>query len=266
MRSSERIKAWRISGGAPRVAEKVLMFAVVVLFLVALAAGALGGLVGTGSSLVLLPLLVIAYGPRVAVPVMAVAAVMANIGRVAAWRREIHWPAVLAYAVPGAPAAAVGAHTLLTIPQTVVDSVLGVFFLVMIAVRRIVAVQQWHVRLWQLAVAGAIIGFLTGLILSTGPLSVPIFTGYGLSGGAFLGSEAASSLLLYAAKMAAFGQFGALSASVLLRGLAIGTALMIGPFLARPLVRRIRPHTYGLLIDLVLAAAAAGMFVAMRDA
>ncbi|OBA62636.1 hypothetical protein A5647_07110 [Mycobacterium sp. 1100029.7] len=239
------------------------MVAVSVLFLVALAAGALGGLVGTGSSLVLLPVLVVVYGPRVAVPVMAVAAVLANVGRIAAWRREIHWRAVLAYAVPGVPAAVLGAHTLLTIPQTVVDSVLGGFFLAMIAVRRIVAARQWRVRLWQLAVAGAAIGFLTGLILSTGPLSVPIFTGYGLAGGAFLGSEAASSLFLYVAKMAAFGQFGALSGSVVLRGVAIGIALMVGPFLARPLVHRIRPHTYTLLIDFVLVAAAAGMFLAI---
>lgn len=240
------------------------MFAVVALFLVALAAGALGGLVGTGSSLVLLPVLVFVYGPRVAVPVMAIAAVMANVARVAAWRREIHWRAVLAYAMPGVPAAALGAHTLLTIPQTVMDGVLGVFFLAMIPVRRIVATRQWRVRLWQLAIAGAVVGFLTGLILSTGPLSVPVFTGYGLAGGAFLGSEAASSLLLYAAKTATFGQFGALSGPVLARGLAIGTALMLGPFLTRTIVRRMRPHTYALLIDLVLVAAAAGMFIAMR--
>ncbi len=241
------------------------MSAVVLLFAIALAAGALGGLVGTGSSLVLLPVLVMIYGPRVAIPVMAIAAVMANVARVAAWWREIQWRAVVAYSVPGAPAAVLGAHTLLTIPQTVVDSVLGVFFLAMIPIRRIAAARQWRVRLWQLALAGAIVGFLTGLILSTGPLSVPVFTGYGLSGGAFLGSEAASSLVLYIAKMATFGQFGVLTGAVLVRGLAIGTALMIGPFLARAVVQRMRPHTYALVIDLVLVAAAAGMFIAMRS-
>jgi uncharacterized protein len=135
----------------------------------------------------------------------------------------------------------------------------------MIPIRRIAAARQWRVRLWQLALAGAIVGFLTGLILSTGPLSVPVFTGYGLSGGAFLGSEAASSLVLYIAKMATFGQFGVLTGAVLVRGLAIGTALMIGPFLARAVVQRMRPHTYALVIDLVLVAAAAGMFIAMRS-
>lgn len=101
--------------------------------------------------------------------------------------------------------------------------------------------------------------------LSTGPLSVPVFTGYGLSGGAFLGSEAASSLVLYLAKMATFGQLGAPSWTVLVRGLAIGTALMAGPFLARPLVRRLPPHSYALVIDLVLVVSAAGMFFAMQS-
>ncbi|MEZ0351794.1 sulfite exporter TauE/SafE family protein [Mycobacterium sp. pR1184] len=238
------------------------MLALSFLFLIALAAGALGGLVGTGSSLVLLPVLVALYGPRVAIPVMAIAAVMANVGRIAAWWRQIRWGPVIVYAVPGTPAAIVGAHTLLTISQALVDGLLGVFFLAMIPVRRIAAARQWRVRLWQLALAGAIVGFLTGLILSTGPLSVPIFTGYGLSGGAFLGSEAASALLLYAGKMATFGQFGALTPSILVRGFAIGTALMVGPFLARTVVRRARPHTYALLIDLVLLTAAGGMFVA----
>jgi hypothetical protein len=42
---------------------------------------------------------------------------------------------------------------------------------------------------------------------------------------------------------------------VVVRGLVIGAALMIGPFLARGIVRRVRPHTYALLIDLVLLAA-----------
>jgi uncharacterized membrane protein YfcA len=235
------------------------MLALTVLFLVALGAGALGGLVGTGSSLVLLPVLVAMYGPRVAVPVMGVAAVMANVGRAAAWWRAIQWRPVLAYALPGTPAAVAGAHTLLTVSQTVVEGVLAAFFLAMVPLRRLVAARRWRVRLWHLTVAGAVVGFLTGMILSTGPLSVPIFTGYGLSGGAFLGAEAASSLLLYAGKMATFEQLGALTGEVVARGLVIGAALMVGPFLVRRVVRRLGAHAHALLIDAVLVIAGAGM-------
>ena len=38
----------------------------------------------------------------------------------------------------------------------------GGFFLVMIPVRRAMAKRAWRVRLWQLGVAGAVVGFLTG--------------------------------------------------------------------------------------------------------
>ncbi len=238
------------------------MLALLVLLLLALVAGALGGLVGTGSSLILLPVLVVLDGPRVAVPVMAIAAVLANVARVAAWWREIRWRPVLAYAVPGTPAAVVGAHTLMTISPTVVDAVLAAFFVVMIPLRRVAAARQWRVRLWQLAVAGVIVGFLTGLVLSTGPLSVPIFTGFGLSGGAFLGSEAAGALVLYAGKLTTFTQLGALDETMVVHGLVIGAALMVGPFLIRRIVARASPRTYALMIDAVLVVAAIGMAIA----
>lgn len=241
------------------------MLALSCVFALALAAGVLGGFVGTGSSLVLLPVLVLLYGPREAVPMMGIAAVLANVGRVVVWWRQVRWRPVFAYAVPGVPAAVLGAHTLLTISPRIVDAALGGFFLAMVPVRKIAAARAWHVRLWHLGIAGAVVGFLTGLVLSTGPLSVPVFTGYGLSGGAFLGSEAASALLLYIAKLATFGQLGALTTSVVTRGLIVGAALMIGPFLIRRMVQRLRPRTYGYLIDAVLIAAASGMFIAVQQ-
>jgi hypothetical protein len=71
-------------------------------------------------------------------------------------------------------------------------------------------------------------------------------------------------LLLYTAKLATFGQFGVLTTSLVVRGMVVGAALMIGPFLTRTIVRRLRPHAYTLLIDTVLVAAAARMFIATR--
>ena len=233
----------------------------ILLTLFAAAADVLSGVVGTGSSLLLLPPLVWLYGPRVAVPIMGIAAVIGNVGRVIVWWRRIAWRPVVAYAVPGVPAAALGAHTLLSIPPTVVDGALAVFFLAMIALRRSAAVKHWRFRTWHMAVAGAVVGFLTGMVLSTGPLSVPIFTAYGLSGGAFLGTEAASSLLLYGGKLATFGASGALDGSTILRGLVIGAALMFGSIAARRIVERIGTQTYDVLIDLVLASGAATMVV-----
>ena len=131
----------------------------------------------------------------------------------------------------------------------------------MIPLRRLIRRSNLHLNLWHMSLAGAIVGFLTGFVLSTGPLSVPVFTGYGMSGGAFLGSEAASAILLYAGKLGTFGVSGVLAPPVIARGLAIGIALLAGSMIAKRLVQRLQMHTFELLIDVVLVAGAAGMIL-----
>ena len=76
------------------------------VLLLGLVAGTVGGVVGFGTSIMLMPALVLVFGPREAVPIMAVAAIMANASRVAAWWREVDWRATAAYSVTGVPAAA----------------------------------------------------------------------------------------------------------------------------------------------------------------
>jgi uncharacterized membrane protein YfcA len=58
---------------------------------VGLLAGTLSGVIGTGSSMMLMPVLVTLFGPQQAVPIMAIAAIMGNFGKIIAWWREIDW-------------------------------------------------------------------------------------------------------------------------------------------------------------------------------
>jgi uncharacterized membrane protein YfcA len=219
------------------------------VLIVGLAAGALSGIIGTGSSIILIPVLVFQFGPKQAVPIMAIAALMSNVAKVMVWRKEVDWRAFAAYSIPGMPAAALGAHTLLILPSHMVDIALGVFFLGMIAAGRWLRTHHFHIRLWQLAAAGAIIGFLTGVVLSTGPLSVPAFTSYGLVKGAFLSTEAASSLALMVTKVVTFQQLGALPFPSILRGLIVGTSVMAGSFAGKHVVQRMSVQTFQYVLD-----------------
>jgi uncharacterized membrane protein YfcA len=222
------------------------------VLLIGLAAGVISGIIGTGSSIMLLPVLVFTFGPKQAVPIMAVAALMANISRVIAWRRDIDWRAFGAYSVTGVPAAALGAHTLWAMPVHILDIGLGLFFLLMIPVRRWLQARNFRISAWQLCLCGAVIGFLTGLVLSTGPLSVPAFTSYGLVKGAFLATEAASSLALYASKLITFRELGALPLDMLMKGLIVGGSLTIGTFIAKAIVQHISVKSFQYLLDILL--------------
>ena len=226
---------------------------------VGLLAGTISGIVGTGSSIMLMPVLVYQYGPKQAVPIMAVAAVMANFSRILAWWREVDWRACAAYSLTGIPAAALGARTLLALPSHVVDISIGLFLIAMVPVRHWLAKHQLKAQLWHLAIGGAVIGYLTGIVVSTGPLSVPLFLFYGLTKGAFLATEAASSLGLYASKSVTFQQFGALTGEVALQGLIAGSSLMAGAFIAKRFVLRLEPEVFRLVMDEIMIAAGLSM-------
>lgn len=222
------------------------------ILIVGLVAGTVSGVIGFGSSIMLLPVLVVAFGPLQAVPIMAVAAILVNLSRIMIWWREVDWRACGVYAMTGVPAAALGANTLLVLPPRVIEGALGAFFILMIPVRRWAASRNLRLRLGHLAVLGAVLGYLTGIVVSTGPITAPVFLMYGLVKGAFLATEAAASLAVYLSKAAVFRTFGALPAEILFKGLITGSSLMTGSFIAKRFVLRLEPQSFRLLMDALM--------------
>jgi hypothetical protein len=232
---------------------------------VGLAAGTISGIVGFGSSIMLMPVLVIVFGPLHAVPIMAIAAILANLSRVLIWWREVDWRAVAAYAVTGVPAAALGARTLLVLPPRLIECALGVFFLLMIPARRWLTARGFRLRLPHLLALGAVIGFLTGIVVTTGPITAPIFLACGLVKGAFIATEAAASLAVYVSKTAVFRHFGALPLPVITQGLITGASLMAGAWIAKRFVLRLHPDRFRLLMDaLMLLSGLTMLYTAFR--
>ncbi|MEA2810993.1 MAG: uncharacterized protein QOJ17_5134 [Rhodospirillaceae bacterium] len=215
-------------------------------------AGTVSGIVGTGATIILLPILVFAFGPREAVPIMAIVALMSNFAKITSWWKQIDWRACGAYALGGVPAAALGARTLLILPERLIDVALGLFFLIMVPGRRWLASRNLKFGFWHLAIAGTVIGFLTGIVVSTGPLSVPAFAAYGLVKGAFIATEAAGSLALYISKALTFRQFGALPSDIVVKGLISGSSVMAGTYTARLIVERLSVVTFQRLLDGVM--------------
>jgi len=221
---------------------------------IGLVAGTLSGVVGFGASIMLMPALVLVFGPLHAVPIMAIAAIMANASRIVAWWRWIDWRLCAAYALTAAPCAAWGARTLLTLSPRLVEGALGAFFLIMIPARRWLIAHRLRLRAWHLAAVGVPIGFLTGLVVTTGPITAPLFLSAGLVKGAFVGTEAGASLLVYLSKAGVFRGFGALPDEIVVQGLIVGSSLTAGSFVARRFVVKLSPDRFRLLMDALMLA------------
>lgn len=236
------------------------------VLLVALASGAVSGIIGAGSSIMLLPVLVYQFGPKQAVPIMAIAALLSNVAKMMSWWREVDWRAFAAYSIPGVPAAALGARTLLVLPARVVDIALGTFFLAMIPLRRWMQARAFSIGPAGLALSGAAIGFVTGIVLSTGPLSVPAFLAFGLTRGAFLSTEAAGSLALMISKVATFRELGALPGPAIAQGLVIGAAVMVGSFAGKAVVLRMSLPRFERVLDALLVCSGLSLLWAAATA
>jgi uncharacterized membrane protein YfcA len=94
-----------------------------------------------------------------------------------------------------------------------------------------------------------VVGYLTGIVASTGPISAPVFLSYGLVKGAFLSTEAAGSLAIYLSKAAVFRSVGVLPWEIIVQGLIVGSTLMVGSVLAKPFVLKLEPERFRLLMD-----------------
>ena len=232
---------------------------------VGLVAGLVSGIVGTGATIILLPVLSLAFGPKAAIPIMAVVALMSNFAKITSWWRQIDWRACGVYALGGIPGGALGARTMLSLPSHWVDIALGCFFLLMIPGRRWLSARHYKVPLWMLAPAGLAIGFLTGIVVSTGPITVPLFTAYGLMKGAFIATEAMASLAVYISKATTFHTFGALPTDIVVKGLITGSSVMTGTYLSRLLLERLNLAMFNRLLDgVMLLSGLALLWAAMR--
>jgi uncharacterized membrane protein YfcA len=229
-----------------------LIFQAILLGSLGLAAGVLGGVLGFGTTIILMPALVYFYGPMQTIPVIAITATVANISRIFLWWRVIDWRACAIYSLTAIPAVVLGAHTLVSLNERLIQLVLGIFLISLIPIRRWMRRQQFYLKLWQLSLVGAFIGFLTGIVATTGAINTPFFLAYGLSKGAFLGTEAASTLSILFAKGITFHQLGVLNSTAIIQGLLIGSTVMAGSILSKRIVLSLPEKSFMFLMELVM--------------
>lgn len=224
----------------------------IAVILLAVFSGVISGVVGTGSSILLIPALTYVFGAKEAVPIMALASVMGNLSRIYLWRHSIRFKPLFYYLLPGIPAVVLGANTLWIMPEKWLNIGMGMFFILMIPVIHLLRKHQIKMKTYQVIIAGAVIGYLTGVVFSTGPLTIPIFSAYGLTLGPLLATEAAASFVIYLTKALTFSQLGAVNSFILISGVLVGCGLTVGNYLGKKLVLKLTPKLFQWLLDAML--------------
>lgn len=145
-----------------------------------------------------------------------------------------------------------GVNTLVKLNETMVQLTLGFFLIALTPIRRWMRKKNFYLKLWQMSLVGAGIGFLTGVVATTGAINTPFFLAYGLSKGTFLGTEAASTLAILFAKGITFHQFGFLNTRAIVQGLSIGIFVLMGAIFSKRMVLALPEQKFLLLMELVM--------------
>jgi len=229
-----------------------LILASAVLGVLGLLAGIFGGVIGFGTAIILMPALVYFYGPVQSIPVMAIVATVANLSRIFLWWRLIEWRVCFVYSLTAIPAVILGANTIVALNATIVQVILGTFLILLIPIRRWMRKQNFVLQLWHMALVGAFIGYLTGIVATTGAINTPFFLAYGLSKGTFLGTEAASTLSVLFTKGIVFHGLGLLDSTAMIQGLLIGSAVLVGSIFSKRIILTLSERQFLQLMELVM--------------
>lgn len=223
-------------------------------------AATISGAVGFGGALLLLPALVYVIGPRSAVPVLTIAQLLGNLSRAGFGWDEIRWRPVLRFGAGAVPASLLGSMLFVALPPGWISRLIGAFLLVVVALR--------HTRLGQrtvpqgfLPLAGSVVGLLSALAGSAGPLGAVVFLGLRLPATAYVATEAMSAVVMHLTKSLAYGRYAAMTLRDLTGGMALGGAMVLGSWTGRRLIERLSEKWFGRLVEALLLVAAFSLVV-----
>ena len=227
----------------------------------AFVASALAAVTGFGGAAVLLPILVLIFGVRDAIPILTVAQLIGNGSRVWFNRSELVLPVVGWFALGGVPAALVGGVLFASAPLSFLKRLLGIFLLGTVAYRHLGKQRSLRLPLRGFAVIGAVFSFLSALLGSVGPIMAPFFLAYGLVKGAYIGTEAFATVVMHVTKLVAYGGTAILTLQSVAAGLALGPIMVLGSFIGKKILDRVPERLFVLLIEGTLLVAGLGFLI-----
>ena len=215
----------------------------------------LAAVAGFGGAAVLLPVLVAAFGPRLAVPILTVAQLVGNGSRVWFNRRAVDYRVVGWFALGGIPLAVAGGLLFATAPLHTLTRVIGAFLILIVLWRRLHPAVSWRPSLRSFAGIGAVASLLSALVGSVGPLMAPLFLAYGLVKGAYIGTEACATVVMHITKLVVYRQAAVLPNPAIAAGLALSPVMIAGSWVGARIVNRLPERAFVTIIELTMVVA-----------
>ena len=229
---------------------------------VAFGAAVIGGLGGFGTGVILTAVLIPLVGVKAVLPLLTVAGVVINGGRMFFNRAAIDWRVCRTVLVAALPAALAGVYVFSILPARSLQIILASFIGAVVPLRRWAAHRNWRLGTRSVLFGGGVFGFLSGIVSGTGLFLISLLLATGLPGAAIIATDATISLINDAFRLALFGNYALMDASTIATGAIIGAITIPGSYCARWLSTRLSAHLHIAVIEAMLLIAAVWLIVA----
>lgn len=236
------------------------MLELLILFVAAFAAAAISGAAGFGGALLLLPLLVSTVGVTHAVPLLTIAQLIGNLSRAGFGFTQIHWKSVVLFLLGAIPLSILGALSFVQLPKDLVTRAIGAAILIFVALKYF-GVLKLRGGSTLLVAGGGMVGFLSGLVGSAGPLGAAIFLSLGLPPVAYIASEATTALVMHGMKTVVYQHYITLNREFWFLSVLLGIAMVLGTWSAKRVIGRMPQEMFQRFVAILLVAIAGYMVV-----
>lgn len=221
------------------------------LFVISWLAAIISGSAGFGGALILLPILNGFVGIKAAVPILTVAQLLGNLSRAGFGFSEIKWRPVALFILGAFPATIIGARLFITLPKQSINIGIGVLLLIIVILRRI-KLFDFKIKEMVLIPGGALVGFLSAVAGSAGPLGAAFFLGLNLPPLAYVASEAVTAVVMHLTKTIMYNKYALVGTSELLLGGFLGLAMILGSWTGKKVIQKLSREKFLLLVEILL--------------
>lgn len=230
------------------------------LFLAAFAASAISGAAGFGGALLLLPVLLSVIGATQAVPLLTVVQLIGNLSRIGFGFRQISWKPVGLFLLGAVPLSICGAISFVHLPKESIIRLIGAAILLFVLLTQF-GLFKMKSGPALLICGGGVVGFVSGMVGSAGPLGAAIFLSLGLPPVAYIASEATTALAMHGVKTIVYGQYIPFSKDFWFLAAILSLAVILGTWLSNRIIDRLPQKLFQRFVAVLLIAISLYMII-----
>ena len=239
----------------------ISLWQLVLVAAVALVGSVIGGVAGYGTGALMPLILVPMVGAETVVPIIALAGMLTNTGRMIAFLRHVEWRHALIVGGGAIPPCLVTAYGYTHLTGIGAQIVIGTMLILTVPVRY--ALRRRSIVLSDRGLFYGSVGYGTavGGTVGAGVILLSLLMAAGLTGSAVIATDAMLSIIVGVSRLMVFGFAGALTAKVIAFALLIGVVAFPGAFLAKAFVARMPLHVHTAVLDAVVLLGGAVMVI-----